>query len=110
MKLLTKTISKRFRKIGCQDGLPDEEVIVIAKYFHACGHWTWYATEFNSETNMFFGLVAGDFLEWGYFSLDEFEDLRRKGIFIERDLYFQEATIEELKTEINESYSFGTLK
>jgi len=33
--------------------------------------WCWYPCEFNAEDGLFFGLVDGDELELGYFSLDE---------------------------------------
>jgi hypothetical protein len=34
------------------------------KFFTPWSHWTWYASEFDGE-DLFFGLVAGDFVELG---------------------------------------------
>ncbi|MDA3837243.1 MAG: DUF2958 domain-containing protein [Nanoarchaeota archaeon] len=43
MKLLTKEIEKRFKKIGNQEKSTD--LIVIAKFFNPTGIGTWYITE-----------------------------------------------------------------
>ena len=98
MKLLTKTIEKRFQKIGKQEDVKDP--IVVAKFFNPCGAGTWYATEYNPEGKMFFGYVSifGDSCdEWGYFSLTELETIKTPpfGLGIERDLHCGEKRISE---------------
>jgi len=96
MKLLTKELEKRFGDIGSQETIKDP--IIIAKFFDPTGSWTWYATEYNPEEKLFFGIVHGFEKELGYFSLDELEQLRGKfGLGIERDLHFQEKLLSELK-------------
>lgn len=46
----------------------------------------WYATEFDPEEGIFFGLTAGPERELGYFSLQEFRDCKRGNLqLIERD-------------------------
>jgi len=87
MKLLTKEILDRFKKIGSQENSDNPEI--VAKFFDPTGSWTWYATEYNPTNKTFFGLVHGLEKEWGYFSLDELESV--KGLFglgIERDIHF----------------------
>lgn len=114
MKLLTKELLNRFKKIGCQDG---KDPLVICKFFHPCSPATWYATEYYPEEKSFFGYVSlfGDHCdEWGYFSLEELESLRGGKIElinndtgikttiiaphlgVERDLYFTEKRFSEL--------------
>ena len=92
MKLLTKPLLQRFREVGRQEDVRDP--VVIAKFFNPSGAGTWYATEYDPETRVFFGYVSifGDWNdEWGSFSLDELESLRlRFGLGIERDRYFEE--------------------
>ena len=92
MKLMTKTLERRFAKIGSQENKKDP--IIVAKFFNPTGAGTWYATEYDSKTRAFFGYVSifGDWNdEWGYFSLDELQSYKGKfGLGIERDLYFQE--------------------
>lgn len=95
MKLLTKELERRFNQVGSQENVSDP--LIIAKFFNPSGSGTWYATEYNPETKIFFGYVSifGDYNdEWGCFSLAELESYRgRFGLGIERDLYFEEQPI-----------------
>ena len=87
MKLLTKEIEERFKKIGSQENIEDPQIIV--KFFDPTGSWTWYATEYDQDTKTFFGLVDGYEKELGYFSLEELESVKGAfGLGIERDRYF----------------------
>ena len=53
-------------------------------------------TYFDGE-DIFFGLVSGFELELGYFSLSELESVRGPlGLPIERDLYFEPKTLQDL--------------
>lgn len=89
MKLMTKAIENVIPALYEQDGLGDD-AIVHAKFFTPDGSWTWYATEYDPETRMFFGLVDGFDKELGYFSLDELESGRGSlGLPIERDAWFK---------------------
>ena len=98
VQLLTKELVKRFAKIGRQETVIDP--IVVAKFFNPTGAGTWYATEYDPETKIFFGFVSifGDENdEWGSFSLEELESYRGNfGLGIERDLYFGEKHIHEV--------------
>lgn len=98
MPLLTKELLTRFRQVGRQEDSTDP--IVVAKFFNPTGAGTWYATEYDPETKMFFGFVSifGDWNdEWGSFSLAELESYRGNfGLGIERDLYFKEKRISEV--------------
>jgi len=97
MKLLTKELLKRFKKVGSQDG--DKDPIVVAKFFNPVGRGTWYATAYNPETKLFFGYVSifgNEFDEWGSFRLEELS--KYKGplkLGIERDLYCGEMKMSE---------------
>jgi hypothetical protein len=95
MKLLTKEIVKSFAKVGSQQDVLDP--IIIAKFFDPTSSWTWYATEYNPQTKIFFGLVDGFEKEWGSFSLKELENITTKmGLGLERDKYFEERPVSEL--------------
>lgn len=94
MKLLTKELIKRFRKIGKQDNKPNP--IAVCKFFNAYGAGTWLPMEYNEKTRIFFGwaIILPGCGEYGSFGLDELEALG--GIAkIERDLYFTEIPIKE---------------
>ena len=94
MKLLTKAIIQKFQKIGKQDV---DDPIVIAKFFNPVGIGTWFATEFNPITKVFFGRVDLHESEFGFFSLEELESVKlRFGLGIERDIYFEPIPINEV--------------
>ncbi len=89
MKLMTKAIEKRIPALYGTENIPTEEKICHVKFFDPTGSWTWYATEYDPEEKLFFGLVHGFEKEWGYFSLIELESVRgRLGLGIERDRHF----------------------
>jgi len=90
MKLLTKEILEKFKKIGCQEDVKDP--IVVCKFFNPAGAGTWFASEYDPEDRIFFGYVSihGDECdEWGSFALSELEAFKgRFGLGIERDKFF----------------------
>lgn len=103
MKLLTKEIENRFKKIGRQENIKDP--IVVVKFFNPTGAGTWFATEYNQKEKIFFGYVSlfNDYNnEWGYFSLEELEQFKGNfGLGIERDRFFEECPISEAKRNNN---------
>lgn len=94
-KLLTKEIEKSLPPIGANDTVPLSEQVLKVKFFTPASCWTWYATEYDPESRVFFGYVEGFEKEWGTFSLDELESL---GGAVNRDLYFTPCKFSELKT------------
>ena len=96
MKLITSELKQRFKEIGDQS--EEKNPILVAKFFDPVGSATWYATEFDSETNVCFGYVTGlAFDEWGSFSIKELESIKRPfGLTIERDIHFNEVSFDEL--------------
>jgi hypothetical protein len=89
---MTAQLEKRFRQVGRQDHLKDP--LIVAKFFNPQGAGTWYATEYDPTTKIFFGYVSifGDWNdEWGSFSLEELVSYKGPlGLGIERDLYWTE--------------------
>jgi len=98
MKLLTSALLKRFKQVGSQENVKDP--IVICKFFNPAGAGTWFMTEYDPKTRIFFGYASifGDHNdEWGSSSLDELESFKGQlGIGIERDRYFQETPASEV--------------
>lgn len=98
MRLMTKTLEKRFARIGSQENSKDP--IIVAHYFNPTGAGDWYATEYNPEDRCIFGYASifhdwND--EWGYTSLDELEAYKGPlGLGIERDLYWAEKKASEV--------------
>ncbi len=98
MKLVNMELLERFQHYGSQE--TEKNPTVIAKFFNPTGAGTWYATEYDPITKIFFGFVSifGDHNdEWGYFSLDELESFSGCfGLGIERDLFFAEKRVSEI--------------
>ncbi|MFC1996637.1 DUF2958 domain-containing protein [Chloroflexota bacterium] len=73
------------------------DALAVVKFFTPDSSWTWYGSEFDGD-DIFFGLVSGLALEFGYFSLSELMSVRGPwGLPIERDLYFKPQTLRELR-------------
>ena len=96
MKLITPELIERFKEVGDQSEV--ENPVFIAKFFDPVGSATWYATEYDPETNICDGYVTGlSFDEWGSFSITELESIQRPfGLGIERDIHFSEIGFNEL--------------
>lgn len=98
MKLLTEEVLKEFRQVGDQSEKLDP--IVVCKFFNPTGAGTWFATEYDEATQIFFGFVSifhDDCDEWGSFSLHELENFKgRFGLGIERDLWFKPTKFSEV--------------
>jgi len=108
MKLLTKEIRKILPPLYSQES-KGGKAIAHVKFFTPSSNWTWWATEGspikdkegNEVDFHFFGLVDGHFKELGYFSLKELEGVQGPlGLPIERDLYWQPKTLEEIAPEL----------
>ena len=98
MKLMTSELANRFKLLGDQD---ISDPIVAAKYFTPWTNWTWYLISYEPEDRICFGYVCGHEKELGYFSLDELETIKGPvGLKIERDLYFKEKRLSEVKKSI----------
>ena len=95
MQLLTKEITTKLPALYTQEN--EEDPMVICKFFAVWTSWTWYGIEFDGK-DLFFGYVAGDFPELGYFNLSELQSLKGSmGLGIERDMYFRECKLSEIK-------------
>lgn len=96
MKLLTKALEKKLPALYAQDG-KGGEAIAYVKFFHPFSSWTFYATEYDPEQGLFFGLVAGRDEELGYVSLAEMESVKIHGLGMERDRHFDPTPLKELR-------------
>ena len=99
MKLLTKAIEKQLPALYANEEVEDPKLLV--KFFTPDSNWTWWASEFDPEQRLFFGLVDGLEREWGYFSLDELESARGPlGLKIERDMWWTPVKASELEARV----------
>ena len=75
MKLMTQAIEKKIPKLGETENIAVEDKRLYVKFFHPFSTWKWYGAEYDPKTREFFGYVVGDFPEWGYFNLDQLEEI-----------------------------------
>jgi hypothetical protein len=88
-KLILKSDRELFRKHGRQEE-KGPQAIVVARYFHPTSNYTFYATEYEEETEKFFGYISLHEDEWGYVAKSDLET--RAGRFhltCERDSSFK---------------------
>jgi hypothetical protein len=97
MMLLTKEVEARMPALYATENTPMNEKVVQVKFFTPDSNWSWFGIEYDPSERLFFGLVAGLYPEFGYFSLDELESVTGpRGLPIERDMYFSPKTVAEV--------------
>jgi hypothetical protein len=95
MMLLTKEVRAKLPPLYSTENTKDP--LVICKFFLPDFSWTWYVIEFDGK-DTFYGYVAGDDCELGYFSLSELASVRGKfGLPLERDLYFKPQPLSQVR-------------
>jgi len=98
MELMNDEIKKKLQQLYSQDNL-GLDAIAQVKFFTPFNGWSWFATEFDPENGIFFGLVQGMEVELGYFSLKELQACA-DDILVERDLYFIPMTLNEIQNTL----------
>lgn len=90
MELLPAELRSQLPKLYAQEGAEDHFVYI--KYFFPAANWTWFVTEGEPRGDdfLFFGYVIGLDKEWGYFTLNQLEEINIQGLTVERDLYFKQ--------------------
>ncbi len=101
-RLLDDALRSSLPKLRQQSDVSDP--IVFAKFFFPASGWTWFVTEGEATDNddfLFFGYVIGFEAEWGYFTLNELEQVNVKGIVIERFGYFEPSKLSRCLSDMN---------
>ena len=90
MELLTEELKSQLPKLYEQEEADDPKVFI--KFFFPAGNWTWFVTEGEPEGDdfMFFGYVIGLERKWGYFTLNQLQEVNVHNLTVERDLYFRQ--------------------
>lgn len=92
MKIVSDKVLTTLPKLYSQER-KGEKAIARVKFSCLANGWDWYATEYDPEERIFFGLVKGFETELGYFSLEELEESRH--VFWICD--FKPATLKEIR-------------
>ena len=83
----------------------DDSASALVMFFSYYTHWKWFASEFDGD-EIFFGVVDGFEVEYGYFTLSELAAYRgRYGAPIERDPSFTPKRLREIYLELRGSRS-----
>jgi hypothetical protein len=94
MELMTKKQEEQLVKNHkLQEANPDKDMKnkAVIKLFNPTGLGTWYASEYDPETRIAFGVADLGFPEMGSFAMHELEELKLPfGLKIERDRSFPE--------------------
>jgi hypothetical protein len=77
------------------DTIPLFERKAVIKFYHPYTDWKWYGIEYNGF-GTFFGLIIGEYVEFGYFSVEELNDIVIERETIARDPTFKPTKIEHL--------------
>ncbi len=96
--LLPDSEAKKLPSLYSQEKKGDAAICHV-KFFCPFNQWTWYATEYDKEDGIFFGLVVGHETELGYFSLAEFKETNESRItpLIERDMHWTPKPLSECR-------------
>lgn len=94
-QLLDQTTRERLPRLYANEEI-GLAALALVKFFTPDTSWTWYASEFDGD-DIFFGLVSGLEVEFGYFALSELDEIRGPlGLPVERDMHFEPTTLQEL--------------
>ena len=96
--LLDEASRARLPRLGSTE---EEGVEAIAQVHFVCPDlgWHWYATEFDGE-DIFFGLVSGNEVAYGNFTLSELSRTRGPlGMPVERDPHFKPMPVGEIEED-----------
>lgn len=98
MLLMTKELADKMPALYSQDE-KGYEAIVYAHWFSPYTGWDWYATEYDPDEGLCFGLVKGMATELGYWTIAELEEVNESYQFplIERDLWWNPCTLASLR-------------
>ena len=98
IKLLPKELEEKMPRLYETENIPLEEKMVYVKYFSPLGNMVWYPVEYDPEEKLFFGYANIFEGEFGYFGLEELENIRLPfGMHIERDIDFIPKKIKDIK-------------
>lgn len=92
-KLMTAALLKKLPAPNSMNHLPLDKRDVVVKFFTPWADWSWYALEGRRQPDgdlRFFGYISNSYgAEFGYFMLSSLEELRRRGVLVERDKMFR---------------------
>jgi len=97
-ELMTKELEEVLPKLYATENIKLEEKILQVRNRSINSNWEWYLIEYDKDKKLAFGYVIGvEDREFGYFSLEEFQEVNEEKIEIVRDTEFKVIKFKELK-------------
>lgn len=75
MELMTDELQKNLPKLYDTEDTKIGDKIIYVRYYEINSGWQWFLTEYDPNERLCFGIIYGHDVEWGYFSLDEMEQI-----------------------------------
>ncbi len=75
MQLMTKELQVGLPKLYDTEDTPTNDMILRIRYYDINSRWEWYLIELDTESMNCFGYVRGFENEWGYFNLEEMQNI-----------------------------------
>lgn len=108
MELMPKALIEKIPALYETEACRLEDKVVQVKFFTPWTNWTWYGIEYDPSDRLAWGLVCGHENEFGYFSLDEIEQIKGPaGLKIERDLHFKPTVLCDLNQKLRLGLRFS---
>ena len=117
MKLLTKEITEkaiRQQKANSDKTKELKDQKVVAKFFHVLSSWKWYLIELDEDKNYAFGIVAGNDVEIGPWTMQELYDIEIKHPLLnatykmERDKFFKPINAQKCYDKVWKEHYHGS--
>ncbi len=99
MELLPQELEVTLPALYETENIPTHKKILHIRYIAIFSNWEWYLCEYDKDTKTAFGYVKGFENEWGYFSLQEFQEINDENLKIIRDENFTPIQFKELKND-----------
>ena len=117
MKLLTKEITEksiRQQKANSYKTKELKDQKVVAKFFHVLSSWKWYLIELDEDKDYAFGIVAGNDVEIGPWTMQELYDIEIKHPLLnatykmERDKFFKPINAQKCYDKVWKEHYHGS--
>lgn len=94
---MNKEIEDTLPKLYATENVKEDEKILQVRYISIFSNWEWFVCEYDKESKVAFGYVIGLEKEWGYFSIEEFQEINDENLQIIRDESFEAIKFKDLK-------------
>ena len=107
MELMPESLANTLPKLYETENIQTENKLLLVRYIAIFSNWEWLVSEYDPIEGIAFGYVisglGSDCNEWGYFSIEELEQMNGDNLQIIREEDFQPITFKELQKLLGDS-------